>query len=42
MKILSKIFEPVQEKGKWIIQYNEELYQLLKSPNTITTIEVIR
>jgi hypothetical protein len=30
---LKKIFESVQEKGKWRTKYNEELY---KSPNIIT------
>jgi hypothetical protein len=32
-KVLRKIYGPVNDKGKWGIRYNNELYQLLGEPD---------
>jgi hypothetical protein len=32
-KVLRKIYGPVNDKGKWRIRFNNELYQLLGEPD---------
>jgi hypothetical protein len=38
-KILRKIFGPVQEKGEWQLRHNQELYQLYRSFDIVSTIK---
>jgi hypothetical protein len=37
--ILKKIVDPIQEKGKWLLRYNQELYQLYRPPDIVSTIK---
>jgi hypothetical protein len=34
-----KIFGPIQEKGEWLLSYNQELYQLYRSSDIVSTIK---
>ena len=40
--ILRKTYDPIYDRGEWRIRYNSELYQLYKSPEVVTSIEVPR
>jgi hypothetical protein len=41
-KVLRKIYGPVNDKGKWQIRYNNELYQLLGEPDIIKEVQARR
>jgi hypothetical protein len=41
-KVLRKIYGPVNDKGKWRIRYNNELYQLLGEPDIIKEVKARR
>jgi hypothetical protein len=41
-EILREIYGPVQEKGEWRMRYNQELYQLYRSPDISRTIKAGR
>jgi hypothetical protein len=41
-KVLRKLYGPVNDKGKWRIRYNNELYQLLGEPDIIKEVKARR
>jgi hypothetical protein len=42
IKILRRIFGPVNDNGQWRIRYNHEVYEVHKEPDLITCIKIRR
>jgi hypothetical protein len=41
-KNIEEIYRPVKEGGEWQLRYNQELYQLYRSPDITATIKTSR